>query len=165
MCSLPLCDMRHIEIPQCRGCFAILSSGSALEGYLWKHYAMERIVGSKDMSRICKIATIGLMAIGLHGCAGMNSEECLSTDWSTIGYEDGANGYTGDRIGNYRKACGKHGVTPDLVAYQQGREQGLSEYCQPGRGFAVGSSGGQYRGVCDANQENSNKDFCWESHV
>ena len=68
------------------------------------------------MSKLYRIATIALLAGGLHGCAGMNSAECMSTDWSTIGYEDGVNGYTGDRIGHYRKACGKHGVTPDLVA-------------------------------------------------
>jgi hypothetical protein len=44
-------------------------------------------------------------------------------------------------------------VTPDFSAYQSGRDQGLVEYCQPGRGFDIGSNGGNYNGVCSANLE------------
>jgi len=102
-----------------------------------------------------KLGLIGLTlaAIALSGCASMSADECMSTDWTTVGYEDGSRGYTADRIGQHRKACGKHGVAPDFVAYQNGREQGLREYCQPGRGFAVGSAGGRYYGVCSADLE------------
>lgn len=92
-------------------------------------------------------------AIALSGCASMSAEECVATDWTTVGYEDGVRGYTADRIGQHRKACGKHGVAPDFAAYQDGREQGLREYCQPGRGFDVGSHGGRYYGVCNATLE------------
>jgi len=89
----------------------------------------------------------------LSGCATMSSEECMTSDWSAIGYEDGARGYTTDRFGQHRKACAKHGVTPDFTAYQNGRDQGLVEYCQPSRGFNVGSNGGRYNGVCSVNLE------------
>lgn len=89
----------------------------------------------------------------LSGCASMSSDECMTSDWSAIGYEDGARGYTTDRFGQHRKACAKHGVTPDFSAYQNGRDQGLVEYCQPNRGFNVGSNGGSYNGVCSVNQE------------
>ena len=90
---------------------------------------------------------------GLSGCATMSSEECMTSDWSAIGYEDGSRGFTTDRFGQHRKACAKHGVTPDFTAYQNGRDQGLVEYCQPHRGFNVGSSGGSYHGVCSVNLE------------
>jgi len=83
----------------------------------------------------------------------MSGDECATSDWAAIGYEDGARGYTSDRLGQRRKACAKHGVTPDFAAYQNGREQGLVEYCQPGRGFQIGSNGGSYNGVCSANLE------------
>lgn len=86
----------------------------------------------------------------LSGCATMSESECLTVDWQTIGFEDGVAGYSGDRIGQHRKACAKHGVSPDLVGYQRGREAGLREYCQPGNGFRVGSHGGSYAGVCPA---------------
>ncbi|MBT8091510.1 MAG: DUF2799 domain-containing protein [Gammaproteobacteria bacterium] len=89
-----------------------------------------------------------LVIAGLSGCATMSGDECVTSDWEGIGYEDGARGYTSDRLSQYRKACAKHGVTPDLAAYQGGREQGLVEYCQPGRGFNVGANGGRYNGVC-----------------
>lgn len=86
----------------------------------------------------------------LAGCSSMSANECLATDWRTVGYEDGVAGYSGDRVGQYRKACGKHGVTPDLAEYQQGRDRGLQEFCKPLNGFRVGARGRGYNGVCPA---------------
>ena len=97
------------------------------------------------------VLTLGVL--GLSGCATMSSDECMTSDWSAIGYEDGSHGYTMDRMGQHRKACAKHGVTPDFTAYQDGRDRGLVDYCQPGRGFNVGANGGSYQGVCHVNLE------------
>ncbi len=83
----------------------------------------------------------------------MSADECATSDWYAIGYEDGARGYAAEQLGNRRKACAKHGVTPDFQAYQSGRNEGLKEFCQPQRGFSVGSSGGRYSGVCPAHLE------------
>lgn len=94
-----------------------------------------------------------LALLALSGCAGMSSEECVATDWNAVGYEDGARGFTSERFSRHRTACAKHGVTADFAAYQDGREQGLLEYCQPGRGYDVGVSGGRYYGVCSADLE------------
>ena len=105
------------------------------------------------MNRQLKTVFLALAIAGLSGCATMSGDECLTSDWEAIGYEDGARGYTSEQLGARRKACAKHGVTPDFAAYQRGREQGLAEYCQPGRGFNVGSSGGRYYGVCSAHNE------------
>ncbi len=92
---------------------------------------------------------LAVTVAGLSGCATMSGDECVTSDWSTIGFEDGAQGYTTAQLANHRKACAKHGVTPDSLAYQNGRDRGLLEYCQPGRGFSVGSNGSAYNGVCD----------------
>jgi len=89
----------------------------------------------------------------LGGCASMNANECLLGDWHTIGFEDGARGMSMERLGQHRKACAKHGVAPDFVAYREGREAGLRDYCQPSRGFALGAGGGHYYGVCAVDQE------------
>jgi hypothetical protein len=95
-----------------------------------------------------------LLAAGvLGGCATLSEEECALSDWHTIGFEDGSRGYPADRLGDHRKACAKHGYVPDFEAYRAGREAGLAEYCQPSRGFAVGSAGGQYHGVCPGRLE------------
>jgi hypothetical protein len=91
---------------------------------------------------------VAMLVLG--GCASMSEDECLTVDWRTIGFEDGAAGYTGDRIGQHRKACAKHGVTPDLTAYRSGRDEGLREYCHPNNGFRLGARGGSYNGLCPA---------------
>jgi Protein of unknown function (DUF2799) len=91
-----------------------------------------------------------LLVLALPGCATMNKSECLNVDWRTIGYEDGVAGRSGDRIAQHRKACAKHGVVPNLDAYQSGREQGLREYCQPDNGYQLGSSGATYVASCPA---------------
>lgn len=89
----------------------------------------------------------------LSGCASMSADECVMSDWHTIGFEDGSKGYTMDRLGQHRKACAKHGVAPDLRAYQSGRDDGLYQFCQPSRGFNLGAGGGQYNGVCGDHSE------------
>lgn len=95
------------------------------------------------------LALLPLLVL-LPGCATMNKSECLTVDWQTVGYEDGAAGRSGDRIAQHRKACAKHGVAPDLSAYQAGREQGLREFCQPQNGFRMGERGADYGGFCPA---------------
>ena len=94
-----------------------------------------------------------LALFGLSGCATMSGDECITSDWHAIGFEDGSRGYTTDRLANHRKACAKHGVTPDFQAYQTGRDEGLGDYCQPSRGFSLGNNGGTYNGVCSAHRE------------
>ena len=91
-----------------------------------------------------------LVVAALSGCASMSSEECVNSDWVAIGYEDGANGLSTDKFASRRKACAKHGVTADFQAYQEGRDEGLVEFCQPSRGFNHGANGYAYNGVCDA---------------
>jgi len=94
-----------------------------------------------------------LLIASLSGCASMSADECVMSDWSAVGYEDGARGYTSERFGQHRKACAEHGVSADFQAYQQGRSQGLQEFCQPGRGYTVGVNGGRYHGVCPVELE------------
>jgi Protein of unknown function (DUF2799) len=107
-----------------------------------------------DSRLALKLGIFAAMA-ALAGCNSMSAQECLSTDWRTVGYEDGVNGFAGDRIGRYRNACSEHGVTPDLNQYQAGRDQGLREFCKPANGFRVGAHGGNYSGVCPTELDES----------
>ncbi|UCC15322.1 MAG: DUF2799 domain-containing protein [Gammaproteobacteria bacterium] len=100
------------------------------------------------MSLRAVATTIAILA--LPGCASMNEQECVIGDWHTIGFEDGARGYTADRISQHRKSCAGHGVVPDLTAYRQGRDEGLAQFCRPQNGFRLGSRGGAYDGTCPA---------------
>ncbi|HZA95097.1 MAG TPA: DUF2799 domain-containing protein [Burkholderiaceae bacterium] len=95
-----------------------------------------------------------IAAVLLSGCAtGMSKDECALADWQTIGYEDGLRGFPAERIGTHRVACAKHQVTPNLLAYNTGRERGLREYCQPKNGFRAGLNGTGYANVCSGSTE------------
>jgi cell division protein FtsB len=111
--------------------------------------------GTMDASLRIVACAAGLLAAALlAGCAtGMGKDQCAAADWHTIGYEDGLRGAPADRIGTHRVACAKHGVTPDLATYLQGRERGLQQYCQPKNGFRVGLNGGGYADVCPGPSE------------
>jgi hypothetical protein len=106
-------------------------------------------VGTTETNMKVMLATTGLVALlVLNGCASMNADECVMSDWHTIGFEDGSRGYTAERLGDHRKACARHGISPDLRAYQAGRDEGLQQFCQPSRGFSLGANGAHYNGVC-----------------
>jgi len=101
---------------------------------------------------LARSALAGLLVTALlAGCASApadNKDQCLAADWRTVGYEDGLRGAPADRIGGHRVACARHGVTPDLAAYLDGRERGLQQYCQPRSGFRAGLNGNGYADVC-----------------
>lgn len=103
-------------------------------------------------SKWAGILTVTVL-LSLGGCATMSGDECVTSDWQMIGFEDGSRGYGAERLGEHRKACAKHGVTPDLQAYRAGREEGLRDFCQPSRGYNLGARGGHYNGVCSAEME------------
>jgi cobalamin biosynthesis Mg chelatase CobN len=87
----------------------------------------------------------------LGACASkMSKDECRTVDWRSVGYEDSVAGQPGDRIGEHRRACAEHGVTPDLNAYLAGRTAGLREYCQPHNGYRAGANGYTYYDTCPA---------------
>jgi len=93
------------------------------------------------------------VALAISGCAGMNEQQCLVTDWRTVGFEDGAMGRPPESIAGYRQACTKHGVSPDLEQYRSGHADGVQSFCQPVKGFNYGHNGSTYRGVCPADLE------------
>ncbi len=136
----------------CDCCHSRLPGLPVTVGAIW-FLILDQIFTGYDM----KSKLAGILAItgflGLSGCASMSGDECLTSDWQMIGFEDGSRGYGSERLGDHRKACAKHGVTPDLQAYRAGREEGLRDYCQPARGFSLGTRGGHYNGVCSAELE------------
>jgi hypothetical protein len=98
------------------------------------------------MRKILLLAIFSLFV----GCASMNESECVNADWRMIGLEDGIAGKSKAQIGEHRKACAKHNVTPNLDAYNNGHEEGIVQFCTEARGFSFGRAGGTYTGVCPA---------------
>ncbi len=90
----------------------------------------------------------------LLACASMSKEECMTANWRSIGYEDGASGRPEMTVQAHRKACAKINITPDLPLYQQGHREGVRVYCKNTRGaYDLGTSGGAYYQVCPADLE------------
>lgn len=83
----------------------------------------------------------------------MSEQACKTSDWRTVGFEDGSLGRSESMIANYRQQCAEHGVQPNLDAYRDGHAAGVEVYCHAGNGFEVGHSGAVYQGVCPKNLE------------
>jgi len=98
--------------------------------------------------RRARCATILVFGAGLAGCAAMSQRECQLGDWRTAGFDDGVRGASMTRVADYRKACSKYNISPDLAAYRAGYDLGLETYCRDSNGFAVGARGAVYEGVC-----------------
>ena len=91
-----------------------------------------------------------LIALGwsLSACSTMNKNECNTSDWRAIVYEDGVEVRSGSYLSKHRKACAKHEVTPQAETYYQGHARGVRIYCRPQNAFLVGRRGSTYQGVC-----------------
>jgi hypothetical protein len=98
--------------------------------------------------QILTVAAIGLGALALSSCETISEEQCLAGDWIGRGYQDGQAGRPGSRLNDYAEACAEHSVMPDPVAYEEGRLEGLRQYCVPVVGYRVGRDGGSYSNVC-----------------
>lgn len=96
---------------------------------------------------------IGLSII-LSGCASLSKTECQVADWYAIGYKDGKNGMGLDYILQHNKACSRVQITPDKTLWEQGRQQGLKQYCIVERAYAQGSQNQNFNYLlCPAEQQ------------
>jgi hypothetical protein len=100
-------------------------------------------------ANIPKLVAFALLTL-VSGCATLDKNECLRADWYAIGLEDGARGQPVERLGDHRRACAEHAVTPQTERYLAGRSEGLKSYCTYDKGFSVGRSGQSSSGVCPA---------------
>jgi hypothetical protein len=89
----------------------------------------------------------------LSACATMDEDQCRSADWYDIGVRDGLAGEPASQLAQHRKACAEYGVRPHEQRYQDGRAEGLREYCRLGNAIDSGLKGRQYQGVCPAHRD------------
>ena len=108
-----------------------------------------------DTGLVSRLACLSVLlaTISLSGCASLSESECRSNSWADIGFRDGRNGRSPDRIADHKEACEKYGIEPDRDDYLDGRDEGLVQYCTRHNGFQVGSANGTYEGVCAASNE------------
>jgi hypothetical protein len=102
---------------------------------------------------VTRVLSLGAFVYLAAGCAGMSEQACLTSDWRTVGFEDGTLGRSEATIGRYRQSCAEHGVAPDLESYRAGHADGVRVYCRASNGFAVGHAGSSSQSVCPADLE------------
>jgi hypothetical protein len=100
------------------------------------------------------IVTVASSLVLLSGCATLTKEQCMVGNWQSIGYSDGAAGYTVARLAEHNKACAKAGVAPDYQAWERGRQQGLKQYCTVSNAYEIGKRGKHISSVCPADMLN-----------
>ncbi len=83
----------------------------------------------------------------------MSKEQCLSADWQSYGYQDGATGKETTNFQRYSRSCGDYGIETDFQAYLVGHKQGLTVFCSEAKGEEYGAKGYRYAGICKGNDE------------
>lgn len=96
------------------------------------------------LTRAAAVAAV----LGAAGCATLSERDCKVGSWADIGRTDGTRGLPLREFDAHRKACQRHGTTPDEAAYRKGRAEGLETYCRPPSGYVAGRSGESYEDVC-----------------
>lgn len=97
------------------------------------------------------IALSGLVFV-LAACTTFSQVDCEAGDWRAIGDAEAGRGLPSE-INRHAETCASSGVTPDRVAYEQGRQTGLQRYCTYNSGIFWGERGAKYSGVCPQTTE------------
>jgi hypothetical protein len=82
------------------------------------------------------------------GCATMDADQCRQADWRAVGLRDGQNGEPPAMMERRAKDCADNQVKLDVARYQEGRNQGLPQFCRVDQAARFGLEGKPYHGVC-----------------
>ena len=100
---------------------------------------------------------LGLILVGctiLAGCQSMNPEQCATADWQEIGRIDGRLGQNSRHVNLHRDVCEEVGTAVDLQRYEEGRKEGLNEFCSEAGAYDAGRKNfAYYDGLCPAELE------------
>jgi len=78
---------------------------------------------------------------------------CAQADWYELGRLDGAQGSPADRFTQHQKECAKNFNAEWETMYNNGRNAGLVEYCDPKNAYELGRMGVTYYYVCPSTVE------------
>ena len=96
--------------------------------------------------------SLAAVLLALLGCAttkGLTPQQCQANNWQQLGYVDGSNGRSGNYFGHYTNSCANVvGATPNRILWEQGRQQGLKNYCTELTAYKVGREGYDWQPVC-----------------
>lgn len=67
------------------------------------------------------------LIVFLHGCAGLQADDCRRADWYELGFRDALYGIQRHDHA-YESQCAPHGVKLDAARYAQGWREGRYEF-------------------------------------
>lgn len=103
----------------------------------------------KNTVSLSFIATIALVLSGCATTQGITPQQCQSSNWQNVGYADGLQGRSGAYFGQYTNSCASIvGAMPNRVLWEQGRQQGLKNYCTELNAYKLGREGYDWQPVC-----------------
>jgi hypothetical protein len=101
------------------------------------------------------VSTTLIILSGCGGGATVSQNQCIASDWQTLGYRDGVNGIRSSQLLAHQDACVKHGIIPDRTGYMAGWNTGVHEYCQPNNAFEIGELGSGHNNVCPGEMQST----------
>lgn len=88
----------------------------------------------------------------LSGCAttpSLSPEQCQAGNWQQIGYADGMVGRSGAYFAKHLENCTSiPGSAPNRMLWEQGRQEGLKEFCTELNAYKLGREGYGWQPVC-----------------
>ena len=88
----------------------------------------------------------------LSGCAttpSLSPEQCQAGNWKQIGYADGMVGRSGAYFTKHLENCTPiPGSAPNRMLWEQGRQEGLKEFCTELNAYKLGREGYGWQPVC-----------------
>ena len=88
----------------------------------------------------------------LSGCAttpSLSPEQCQAGNWQQIGYADGMVGRSGAYFAKHLENCAPiPGSAPNRMLWEQGRQEGLKEFCTELNAYKLGREGYGWQPVC-----------------
>ena len=88
----------------------------------------------------------------LSGCAttpSLSPEQCQAGNWQQIGYADGMVGRSGAYFAKHLENCTPiPGSAPNRMLWEEGRQEGLKEFCTELNAYKLGREGYGWQPVC-----------------
>lgn len=90
-----------------------------------------------------KISLLSLLLFLMHGCSTTLSQEdwakfCETSNWLSVGADDGNKGQSLDIVGTYEAQCGDNFTVTQAKEYQAGYLSGIVKFCSYENGYDTG---------------------------
>ena len=116
------------------------------------HKLTSKLLSKSSLS----LSLLSLVVLAISGCATTQSltpQQCQNSNWQEVGHADGSIGRSGAYFGHYTNSCASLGgaavaVVPNRIQWEQGRQQGLKNYCTELNAYKIGREGYDWQPVC-----------------